>query len=220
MRPMPSFLRLLVCVLATGAARGGELGVAVRDRTGLAVQYAVVLLDPAVSEAPRRAPPVSAVVDQKDKQFHPWVLAVSVGAAVSFANHDDITHHVYSFSPAKRFSYRLQTGEVQGPLAFDAPGVVVLGCNIHDWMVGYLFVTDAPRFLVSDATGHARFTELGAGEWRVRVWHPGLAEDAARYDQQVTIVGDGAARVEVRFATSLRETGPRHPLESGSYHGP
>jgi plastocyanin len=196
-------------------ASAAELEVAVVGVDGKAIGDAVVMLR-ASGVVPARAPS-TITVDQQGKQFTPWVQALRVGTAVKFANHDDITHHVYSFSPAKRFSYRLQTGEVQGPLAFDAPGVVVLGCNIHDWMVGYLFVTDAPRFLVSDASGHARFADLGAGGWTVQVWHPGLTAAAAPPDRSVTLAADDSLKISLKLNAPLRETGPRRPLAGADY---
>ncbi len=204
-----------VLIAAAGPfASAAELEVAVVGADGAPIGDAVVMLRSS-SAVPNRLTAIT--VDQQAKQFKPWVQALRVGSAVRFSNHDDITHHVYSFSPTKRFSYRLQTGEVQGPLVFDAPGVVVLGCNIHDWMVGYLFVTDAPRFLVSDATGHARFTELGAGEWRVQVWHPGLTAAAAPPDRQVTLATDDALKIGLKLSAPLRETGPRRPLAGADY---
>lgn len=94
-----------------------------------------------------------AIMDQRNKQFVPSVLAVRSGTAVKFPNSDDIRHHVYSFSPTKRFELRLYKGTPSEPVLFDKPGVVVLGCNIHDWMVGYVYVTDDPWFAVSDEQG-------------------------------------------------------------------
>ena len=54
--------------------------------------------------------------------------------------------------------------------------MVVLGCNIHDWMLGYIYVTDDPRFGVSDAQGHVRLDNLPAGAYHVTLWHPQLAD--------------------------------------------
>ena len=205
----------IVAVLATGRpARAADLEVTVLAVDGAPVSDAVVMLR-ASGATPQ--PRSTITVDQMGKAFKPWVQVLRVGSQVRFANHDDITHHVYSFSPAKRFAYRLQTGEVQGPLDFDAPGVVVLGCNIHDWMVGYLFVTDAPRALTTDAAGRARFADLAAGDWTVQVWHPGLTATAAPPDQAVKLSNGESARFSLKLGAQLRETGPRRPLAGGDY---
>ncbi len=85
-------------------------------------------------------------MDQVDRQFSPYVLAVHTGTRVLFVNNDSVAHQVYSFSPAKRFELALYHGKPREPVVFDQPGIVTVGCNIHDNMVGYLYVTDAPWF--------------------------------------------------------------------------
>lgn len=116
-----------------------------------------------------------AVMDQIDKQFSPAVLAVATGTDVSFPNRDDIRHQVYSFSPAKRFELRLYEGTPTAPVTFDQPGLVVLGCNIHDWMLGYIFVTEDPWFAVSDEQGRIQL-DVPAGTYPSTLWHPALAD--------------------------------------------
>jgi plastocyanin len=118
------------------------------------------------------AEPVTALMDQQAKQFVPNVLVVRSGTEVAFPNSDNIRHHVYSFSPAKKFELRLYQGTPSEPVLFDKPGAVVLGCNIHDWMIGYVYVTDDPWFAVSDAQGRVQLDSLPQGNYRVSLWHP------------------------------------------------
>ena len=118
------------------------------------------------------AEPAAALMDQQAKQFVPNVLAVRSGTTVAFPNSDNIRHHVYSFSPAKHFELRLYQGTPSEPVLFDKPGAVVLGCNIHDWMVGYVYVTDDPWFAVSDAQGRVQLDSLPVGSYAVSLWHP------------------------------------------------
>ena len=145
------------------------LDVSLLDSQGQPLGNAVLTLR---GDAPAAAS-TDAVVDQRDKQFLPRVLAVRTGTTVSFPNSDNIRHHVYSFSPAKRFELRLYQGTPSEPVVFDKPGLVVLGCNIHDWMLGYIYVTDDPWFAVSDEHGRAAIAELPAGRYAVTLWHPG-----------------------------------------------
>lgn len=141
------------------------------DEAGQPLANAVLTL-----RGPLDAEPASskAIMDQRAQQFVPNVLAVRTGTAVSFPNSDDIRHHVYSFSPAKRFELRLYQGTPSEPVVFDKPGLVVLGCNIHDWMVGYVYVTDDPWFAVSDEQGRVAFDGLPAGRYAVSLWHPNV----------------------------------------------
>ena len=77
---------------------------------------------------------------------------------------------------------------------FDDPGTVVLGCNIHDGMVGYLHVVDTPWFAGSDAAGDARIEDVPAGPFTLQVWHPDLG---IRYLRRDIVVPEGSARVIV-----------------------
>lgn len=157
---------------AAGPASAATLEVAAYQADGRPVADAVVTLQ-GPADAPQGV--LKADMDQRDQRFAPHVLAVHTGTQVRFPNSDNIRHQVYSFSAAKRFELRLYEGTPAAPLLFDKPGVVVLGCNIHDWMLGYIYVTDEPRFGVSDAQGRVRLEQLPAGDYHLTLWHPQLA---------------------------------------------
>jgi hypothetical protein len=93
---------------------------------------------------------------------------------VSFPNKDNIRHQVYSFSPAKKFELPLYSGTTAPPVLFDKPGVVILGCNIHDWMIGYIYVSATPFFAKTGPDGRVDIRNIPAGDYLVRVWHPRL----------------------------------------------
>ncbi|MCX4066040.1 methylamine utilization protein [Pseudomonas sp. S1Bt30] len=164
---------LLLLLAAAGPASAATLEVLMQQADGRPVADAVVTL-----QGPAGAAAVvsSAEMDQRSQRFAPHVLAVHTGTQVRFPNSDNIRHQVYSFSTAKRFELRLYEGTPTAPLLFDKPGVVVLGCNIHDWMLGYIYVTDDPHFGVSDAQGRVRLEQLTPGDYRATVWHPQLAD--------------------------------------------
>ncbi|AXQ96444.1 methylamine utilization protein [Pseudoalteromonas piscicida] len=109
---------------------------------------------------------------QKDKAFVPHILMVQVGTQVSFPNLDPILHHVYSFSAAKPFELKLYRDDPKYVL-FDQIGVVELGCNIHDWMLGYIVVVNSPLFAVTDSSGKVsidlNIDQVGA--LNLNVWH-------------------------------------------------
>ncbi|MCQ4251667.1 methylamine utilization protein [Pseudomonas stutzeri] len=150
-------------------------------------------------QAQRKPAPV-AIMDQLDKQFVPAVLAVATGTAVSFPNSDDIRHQVYSFSPAKRFELRLYEGTPSAPVGFDHPGLVVLGCNIHDWMLGYIYVTDDPWFGVSDAQGLINL-DAPAGQYPATLWHPALV-DMQPMDAGTLLLGEDPVELKLPVAVT------------------
>lgn len=176
---MLPFLRGFASLVLTGAlapaALAADLSLSVSDGQGAPLADAVVSLA-SPSAGGSTGAPMRANMDQRDKMFFPHVLAVRTGTAVTFPNSDDIRHQVYSFSSSKRFELRLYEGTPTAPVVFDQPGVVVLGCNIHDWMLGYVYVTPDPWFAVTDGQGKVKFTHLAEGTYSVTLWHPKVAD--------------------------------------------
>ena len=184
-RILRALLGALVCCAMP--AHSAELRVTVKDHRGKNLADAVVL---AVAADPRNAqhsrPPRDAV-DQVDKQFVPYVKPIFVGSTVHFPNSDNIRHQVYSFSPAKKFELPLYGGTNAPPVIFDQPGVVVLGCNIHDWMIGYIYVAETPFFAKTGPLGTASITDMPPGDYTVRIWHPSMERPEESTSRQVTI---------------------------------
>jgi plastocyanin len=139
--------------------------------SGAPAADAVVSLHSPAAVAATRAG--RATIDQRASQFVPRVTVVTVGTPVVFPNSDNVRHQVYSFSPAKRFELPLYAGKPAAPVVFATPGVVELGCNIHDWMLAYVVVLDTPYHAITDARGQGRI-DAPAGTYTLRVWHPSL----------------------------------------------
>ena len=149
------------------------------------------------------APPAAATMDQRSHRFEPHLLPVQTGARVSFPNSDAVSHHVYSFSPAKRFELFLSKGGAPKEVTFERPGVVALGCNIHDWMLAYVFVVDSPYFAVTGVDGAAAVGELPAGRYRLEAWHPRLVDPPAMLRREVTLAADSRESWELRLVKAL-----------------
>ncbi len=205
---MPTRIRLLSPVLGLAIAAGvahaqtAEIAATVTDEQGRPVANAVLIAVPVDGNmrAPQR--PRNGSIAQVDKEFYPRVTVVLVGTSVSFPNHDDVRHQVYSFSPAKRFELPLYAGVPSRPIVFDTPGVVVLGCNIHDWMVGYVYVSESPFFAKTGKDGKAVLNELPTRSYTVRVWHPQL--DTSEDVTQKTIDVSRDRRIEAAWALKLK----------------
>ena len=164
------FLVAVVGALACSVAMAASLVLQVIDEHGAAVENAAVALKPVGTAAPFK--PAKAEIVQQGKRFIPLMTAVPTGTSISFPNLDTVRHHVYSFSPAKPFELKLYIGTPAAPVVFDKPGVVVMGCNIHDPMVAYVVVSDTPWVGVSDAAGQVRIDGAPAGEYELEYWHP------------------------------------------------
>jgi len=200
-----AFTALLVSVTAFAIpfAHGAGLTIEITDARGRVVPDAVVTATAQNLPTPAAAANKPAIMDQVGKAFVPGVLVVRTGQSVIFPNSDSVAHQVYSFSPAKRFELPLYRGQAHPPITLDRPGLVVLGCNIHDSMVGYIFVTDAPYFGTSDARGQWKAGDLPAASYEIGVWSARLPRDAAVVTQRVD-VGETPAVVKIRLRETLR----------------
>jgi len=168
----------LLSLLAMPAAMAGQLSVRVLDVSGKPVPNAVVYAEPAAGHvAPKVVKQVE--IEQKEQKFFPLVSVVQAGTPILFPNHDKVRHHVYSFSPAKTFELKLYSGVPGTPVLFDKPGLVVLGCNIHDQMVAYVQVVNTPYFAKTGMNGNASLEGLPAGQYTLKAWYFKLAPNAA-----------------------------------------
>jgi plastocyanin len=163
-------LLLLALPLAAVHAANPSVSGSVTTPDGSAVAGAVVFVQTPPS-ASNVTPRPMAVVDQVNKTFLPGVLPILVGTSVRFPNHDQIHHHVYSFSPIKTFELPLYKGDDAPPVLFDKVGVVRIGCNIHDWMSGIILVLPSPYFAVTGADGRFVLGELPNGTHVLVAWH-------------------------------------------------
>lgn len=143
-------------VLFSHAAVSANIDLVIKDQHGVVLPNAVVEIGQANTAFKPTNPSVKklpvAVIDQVNKQFLPELLIVQQGQLVNFPNSDNIRHNVYSFSSAKSFQLKLYSGQPKEPIIFDTQGVVVLGCNIHDSMVGYIYVAKSEQVYKTDKT--------------------------------------------------------------------
>ena len=148
---------LMWSVLSFGLIQGAnaaDLRISIQDAdAGVPLADAVieVLLPPDMQASHTQVGDFS--VDQQQREFVSNVTVISRGSRVNFPNSDDILHHVYSFSTANVFELPLygngQNVDYFEP--FEQAGVVELGCNIHDWMLGYIYVAETSLAVRTDA---------------------------------------------------------------------
>jgi plastocyanin len=182
---------LIAPVCAAAPVTDTDVRAVIKDAKGEAVPDAVISLYSLDSAA---LPPPSAeavAIVQKDQEYMPYVTVVRTGTQVIFPNEDTIQHHIYSLSKAKRFEKPLYAPGAREIVVFDQPGIVTLGCNIHDWMVAYVVVLPTAHFAKTDASGAATL-QVPAGRYRVEVWHPRLAASETREMK----IGPGAAPLD------------------------
>ena len=193
-------------LLVSSTASAADLQISITDQRGKPVSDAVVSVFPqhgsAQGAAAPRPGPRTRTIDQVAITFVPYIEVFRPGDKVVFRNSDQTRHHVYSFSPIKTFEYMLNPGQSSPPLVLDKAGVVAAGCNIHDSMITYLYVSDAPWIARSRPDGMVTIGELPAAAYTVRVWQPRLRPGQPEVTQPVVLVSNSESK-SLRFALTL-----------------
>jgi plastocyanin len=193
------FFLFLTALALPAMAQARDIAVTVKDPAGHPVADAVVILD-----GPRRAAaPGHFTINQQHTMFMPFVLVVPVGSTVDFTNLDPFRHHVYSFSPAKKFELKLFGQGEKRAVTFDKPGTVALGCNIHDTMQAFIQVVDTAYAGKTGKDGRVVLRGAPDGNVRLTVWHPYL-----RAPGNQLIVTAGGGNVSVPVSVKLRRPAP------------
>lgn len=189
---------LLACVVLAAFGHGAaatEWVAVLVDAQGTPVKDALVMLRNGTVAVPSAA---TTQVAQRGAEFDPGTAVITLGTPVNFPNFDRARHHVYSFSPAKTFQIELYKGTPSEAVVFDQPGIVTIGCNVHDWMYGVLYVVDTPFHMISNEQGQVSI-DAPPGDYTALVWHPQLA---TAIELPVSL---GAAQVApTRIAANMR----------------
>ncbi len=166
------FPAVTVAADTTDAVPTLRIDVSFDAEPGVNSAHVVVAL---LSNTPIRGMQQSKKIIQSNAQFHPFITVAQPGAEIEFPNQDAFAHHVYSFSPSNSFELPLYNGRQRQTQIMANVGIVSLGCNIHDWMLGYVVVIDTPYsgFLTGRT---AEFHDVAEGDYEVMIWHPSMDE--------------------------------------------
>ena len=186
-----AWIAALAVACAPSAVHAATLTIDVRDAAGQPLPNSVVLIDSPNKPAGVMRSAGSYQMAQQNIMFAPHILIVPVGASVTFPNRDRVRHHVYSFSAAKKFNLKLYGKDETRSVVFDKPGVVSLGCNIHDAMNAFIFVVDTPFAMTTDAQGRVTIPNVPAGTVTVRVWNPVIRASGNMLSQSLAVPAAG-----------------------------
>jgi len=197
------------------AVTAGEISITIVEKKQRPVHDTVVEL---VSNTANTMNAGNVEITQLDKEFAPQMSVVPRGSPVLFTNKDPIQHHVYSVSKGNQFDLPLYQGTPSERIKFDRPGVVKLGCNIHDWMLGFAYVSQSKYVLTTDASGIARFKDIPEGDYELRIWNPRLKKNNKVISQRLTLKKDQP--LEQTVTLSLRKKVRKPPrIDKSNYEG-
>jgi hypothetical protein len=130
------------------------------------------------------------VLDQKNFQYVPHVLALQVGQPLIVRNSDDHAHNIHlkcTVNPETNFAM-MGIGE-NPPITFKAPEFFPIKCDVHPWMDAEVGVFDHPYFAVTGDDGSFVIRNVPPGNYILAARHElfgELTQPVAVVDQQTT----------------------------------
>jgi hypothetical protein len=129
--------------------------------------------------------------------FVPHVAVGFQGGKFIEKNDDTIFHNIHTYLNG-RTMYNIglpeQGASVTKPLI--KTGVIEVTCDSHPWMHGYLFVSDNPYAVVTDASGSFMIKDIPAGTYTVEAWHEALGKVKTA---NVKVEGGKASKIKLEY---------------------
>lgn len=145
--------------------------------------------------------PQKVVLDQKGCEYTPHVLGLIAGATVEVLNPDGILHNVRSLSKSNSpFNIAQPKFKKSLTVQLDKPEIVSVRCDVHDWMSGWLLVSEHPYFSVTDESGAFSLRDVPAGSYTVEVWHEKLGTQSKKID----VPPGGVTELNFAFAAAAK----------------
>src|SRR4051812_10692343 len=143
-------------------------------------------------------------MQQRDKQFVPHVLAISLGSTVELPNLDLIFHNAFPNFSAQPFDIGLSPPRTSRSITFKTPGIVRVFCNIHATMSAIIAVLNTPWYAVTLSNGKYIFNNVPPGEYQLHMFHErALPENLKYLERRITVPEAGLAMPLI----SITETG-------------
>ncbi|MFT7260838.1 MAG: plastocyanin [Glaciecola sp.] len=213
------YLMILLFPFALIEPAFSQMRLTIIDQNHTPLPNAVIEYSPSVSLTKKTTDAEKTyIMDQIDKQFAPHVLIIPVDSLVSFPNSDDVRHHVYSFSTAKTFELKLYAGKPKSPISFSKIGVVVMGCNIHDSMVGYIYVTANENTVLSNEKGEVLIAPNLPLQSQIQVWHPNNSKGVSKHTIFTIDPSMINSKDEITLMITVNEPAPRDSFEEFTVH--
>jgi plastocyanin len=166
------------------------------DRLAFERSHVVIYLE---GEVP--APPITAAIEQKDRQFLPDLVVIPPGSSVSFPNLDKIFHNVFSLSKPKTFDLGNYPKGQTRLVTFPKPGIVFVNCRLHPNMTATVVVSPNRWNAIADGSGSFTLHGVTPGTYTIVAWH----KAAGFFSERVEVSPDRAATVQ--FIIPLAEDG-------------
>jgi plastocyanin len=136
-------------------------------------------------------------IDQEGCLYHPRVVGVMAGQAITILNSDSLLHNIKAVPTVNRgFNVSQPRAGMSREQVFTEPEIMVpLECNVHGWMKAYVGVVAHPYFATSAEDGTFTIGGLPPGTYQLEAWHESLGTKTG----EVTIGPDGTGTVTFTY---------------------
>ena len=181
-------------------AGGAKLSEALVVGPGGGIANVVVRLSGMTKGAALAPPATKPTLDQKVCQFHPHVVLVPAGSAVTMVNSDGILHNVHTYGEANPPVNKAQPGfKKQLDIQFDKPEFPIrVECDAHSWMKAWIVVQDHPYYAVTDESGAFTLSNVPPGDYDLEAWQETLGRKSAK----VSVAAGGVATAAIVFTAN------------------
>lgn len=160
------------------------------------LENVVVFVSEGLPEQTSAAPSEPAVLEQKGCTYKPHVVAMRAGQTLRVINSDHTTHNIHPMPANNREWNKSQPPGLTIEETFARAEVAILvKCNVHPWMRGYVAVFKHPYFAVTGSDGGFDIKDLPAGSYTLQAWHEKLGTST----QKITVGGSESKPVEFVF---------------------
>jgi plastocyanin len=137
-------------------------------------------------------------MDQKDMIFLPRVLAVQYGRPVLFTNSDLCNHGVQTATTLAANQFNIVTPPSQEfKFIFQPqPKPVVIGCPLHTWMRGWVYVAEHPWCDVTNVQGRFTLRDVPPGTNSLWLHH---ADTGTQEKRSITVQAGQTVTVKVEW---------------------
>jgi plastocyanin len=116
-------------------------------------------------------------IDNKKCAFHPHVQVGAKGQKVGIINSDPMLHNTHIYLDKNTvFNVALPLTGFEVKKTIKESGLMTVRCDVHSFMLGYLYIADSPYITVTDEKGDYSLTDIPAGQYEVKFWHEGFGE--------------------------------------------
>ena len=153
------------------------------------LQNVVVYLEDAPAAPPSTNLP-AVVLDQKNCQYIPHVLALRTAQKLHVTTSDPVIHNVHGMCAVNEpFNFALIRAGQAKDLTFNQPEAFPVRCDVHPWMKAYVHVFSHPYFMVTGPDGTFEIPNVPTGTYMLVAWQENygtLRQKVTTSDHQTT----------------------------------